>query len=394
MSPLTRASTLTAAYYAVLFGVLGAHLPYWPVWLEAWGLDEAGIGTLIAWTTLARIVGSTVIPAFADRFAIRRTMIAITSLGAAGVSAALLAGVKTYPGLLGICLLGALVIAPPVPIGEALGVRASEVHKFSYPVVRAAGSAGFLVANVGVGAVIGQTGPDVVLWIGLIGFTAVAVLGLMHPGGGAEAARDMGRTSGADLRRLVGSPLFVLFGFTAALGQGAHAVYYTYSVLDWQDQGITSATIGLLWAFSVAVETVFMLTVGRAWVARITPAGALSVAAAAGVLRWGCMALGPEGLALWPLQALHALTFALGHLGAIAFVAAAIPPRLVASAQGIGSGVLGGSVHAGVLFAAAWVIGWAGISGAYTMSMMLAAISTALALVLARVWSGGRIVPG
>ena len=97
-------------------------------------------------------------------------------------------------------------------------------------------------------------------------------------------------------------------------------------------------------------------------------------------------------MALWVLQALHAITFALGHLAAIAFVAAAIPPRLVASAQGVTSGILGGGAHAGILFLAAWVIGWAGVGGTYVLASILAGVSAGLALVLARVWHGGRII--
>ena len=36
----------------------------------------------------------------------------------------------------------------------------------------------------------------------------------------------------------------------------------------------------------------------------------------------------PTGFWLWPLQALHALTFAAGHLGAMAFIARAVPDAL------------------------------------------------------------------
>ena len=52
------------------------------------------------------------------------------------------------------------------------------------------------------------------------------------------------------------------------------------------------------------------------------------------MVRWGAMMADPTGWLLWPLQALHALTFAVGHLGAIAFIARAVPPRYGAAAQG------------------------------------------------------------
>lgn len=393
MKGRTQAASLTAAYYALVFFILGAHLPYWPVWLADWGLTEAEIGALIGWTTLARIAGSTFMPALADRFAIRRAMIVVTALGASAGAAALLAGVTDARWLLAVSLAGAVLMTPPIYLGEALGVRASERFGFSYPVVRAAGSAGFLAANLGVGALIGQTGPDIVLWIGVVGFVAVALTGLFHPGGGAAATTARDRTNRADLGVLVRQPVFLLFALAAALGQGGHAVYYAFSVLDWSARGITADVAGQLWAFSVAVETVFMLTVGRAWVTRLGPAHALALAACAGVLRWSVMALGPDGAALWALQGLHAFTFALGHLAAMAFLAAAIPPRMVATAQGISQGVVAGSVHAGALFAAGIVIAWGGIAAAYALSALMAGASALLAVLLARLWRGQTLVP-
>ena len=59
MTPRTQAALLTAAYYGVMFAALGAHLPYWPVWLEHWGLTTAEIGWYLGAATVARIAGST-----------------------------------------------------------------------------------------------------------------------------------------------------------------------------------------------------------------------------------------------------------------------------------------------------------------------------------------------
>ena len=61
---------------------------------------------------------------------------------------------------------------------------------------------------------------------------------------------------------------------------------------------------------------------------------ALALSGAGGVLRWGAMMADPAGFWLWPIQGLHALTFAAGHLGAIAFISRAVPDRYAAAAQG------------------------------------------------------------
>ena len=47
---------------------------------------------------------------------------------------------------------------------------------------------------------------------------------------------------------------------------------------------------------------------------------------------------------LWPLMAMHALTFAVGHLGAMAFIARAVPQRFGAAAQGAAAAMAAGLI--------------------------------------------------
>ena len=181
-----RAAVLTAAYYAVVFAALGAYVPYWPVWLEAWGLDRADIGVLLSAATVARIVGSTVIPALADRYGIRRWIISITAAASAAMFLVHLA-LDTRGLLLVVTLLLSVLMAPSVPLGEALGLRAVAGHGFAYAPVRAAGSVGFLAANVGIGWALDRVHPDLVIWVSAACFLALAILGAVHPGGGSGA---------------------------------------------------------------------------------------------------------------------------------------------------------------------------------------------------------------
>ena len=83
-----REGLLTSAWYGALFFAFGAHLPYWPIWLAEWGLSQAEIGTYLGLALGLRVVGSTLLPALADRFAARRAVIALSALAAAAVFAA------------------------------------------------------------------------------------------------------------------------------------------------------------------------------------------------------------------------------------------------------------------------------------------------------------------
>jgi len=391
LSPRGRAALLTAAYYATVFAALGAFLPYWPVWLESRGLDEATIGWFLGAAMLARIVGATVLPALSDRHAIRRAMVTLTATFSAATGIALLA-LPTDPGLLLLTsLFWAVAMTPSVTLGEALGLRAAGRHGFAYAPIRAAGSMGFLLANLGVGALLDRIGPDVALWAVAAGFLGVAALGAVHPGGGAPPEVGADRARPADWRRLLTNRAFAIFVAAMAANQASHVVYYGYSTLDWRAQGIGGATIGQLWALGVLAETALMLGPGRAIVARLGMPTALRLAAATAALRWGAMAAGPDLGWLWFLQALHAITFGLGHLAAMAFLLKAIPPRLAGSAQGFLSGI-GGCAGALMLFAAGGLVAWGGIGAGYCASAGLAAVSVAATTWLAVVWRGERVV--
>jgi PPP family 3-phenylpropionic acid transporter len=309
---------------------------------------------------------------------------------AAGVFA-LHALAETKPVLFGLTLLVTATLSPMIPLGEALGLRAAMRHGFPYAHARSVGSVAFLVMNVGLGVTIQHVGADAALWSLVICCLAAAVFGFLHPGGGAPPGGGIDTAGVREGWRLTAAPAFLAFLVAASAGQASHAVYYAYGSLVWQAQGIGAQVIGMLWAVGVVVETALMLGPGTRIVTRIGPARALAIGAAAGVIRWGGLALAPGLVALWPLQALHALTFAMAHLGAMAFIATAVPPRLAATAQGVYVGTLSGLVIAGATFAAGAVSETVGLPPTYWLAAGLSAVSLIGAVVLGRLWQGERM---
>jgi PPP family 3-phenylpropionic acid transporter len=386
-----REGLLTSAWYGALFFAFGAHLPYWPIWLAEWGLSQAEIGTFMGLALVLRVVGSTVLPALADHFAARRVVISVAALASAAVFGGHLF-IETRPVLLAATLAAAFATGPLIPLGEALGVRAAAMHGFAYAHARAVGSLAFLVMNVGLGALIARLGPEVVLWAVALNFIAVAALGVVHPGGGAPPGAGLDRSKLREALGLMAHPVFLTFAVAASIGQASHAVYYVYGTLGWIGQGIGPGVIGLLWAIGVVAEILLMLGPGRRLVGRIGPARAVALAGLAGVLRWGLMSLTPELALLWPVQCLHALTFGMGHLGAMAFVAAAIPPRMQASAQGLYGGGMGGVAIALATLAAGGISAAFGAASAYWLAAAMSGFALVAGLRLGRIWDGGLIV--
>jgi PPP family 3-phenylpropionic acid transporter len=186
-------------------------------------------------------------------------------------------------------------------------------------------------------------------------------------------------------------PVFLTFAVAASVGQASHAVFYVYGTLGWAGQGIDPGVIGLLWATGVVAEILLMLGPGRRLVERIGAAGAMMLAGAVGLLRWGLMSLEPPLALLWPIQCLHAVTFGLGHLGAMAFVAGAVPARMQAGAQGLYGGGIGGLAIAMATLAAGGINAAYGAASAYWLAAAMSGAGLLAAFWLRWIWDGRLI---
>lgn len=380
-----NAARATAWFYVAVFLALGAHLPFWPLWLKDWGLSEAEAGLYLGLAIAARIVAGVLGPWLADLTGRRRTALALTAaLGAAGFLAHL--GVGGKPALLALTLLTGVCLSTLTPLGDALGAAAARAHGFAYARARAAGSAAFLAANLAAGWAVAALGVDAALWWIVASLVLVIWFAARHPGG---APGGDPKPRPADALRLLRARPFLLAAAAAALLQASHGPLYAYGSIQWRAQGFGEGTIGALWAIGVAAEVALMFA-AAGWIARLGPWGAFALAGAAGMLRWSLLALAPGLAALWPLQLLHAVTFAPAHLGLIAFVSAAVPASLTASAQGLAAAGAGGLAMAGATFAAAWAYPLAG-AGAFLIGAALSAAGLLAALALRRVWDGGTL---
>ena len=98
----------------------------------------------------------------------------------------------------------------------------------------------------------------------------------------------------------------------------------------------------------------------------------------------------PVGFWLWPIQGLHALTFAMGHLGAIAFISRAVPDRYAAAAQGAtGAMAVGGVTALGMVLAAAVYPELGGRT--YAIGVAASALALGFCIWLARRWQRGEL---
>lgn len=335
MSSLTR---LSVFYVSIYLGT-GVSLPYIATFLRDRGMSGAAIGLILAIPMLARPFTGPALAVWADGFTLRRTPMVLLSMGAGLGYAALLIA----PGALGLAvawLIGQTLLSTVSPLVDVIALRRSRLEGFNYGLPRGTGSAAFIVANLIMGVVLTLAAPAVIpIWIAVAaGLTALSAAVFLPPERvHAEGAiKPVGAERWKGLGTLMRDRTFVLAVVTAGLIQGAHAFYYGFSTIIWREQGISNPMIGVLWGVGVAAEVGFMWFL-EPWRRKVGPEKLMILGGAAAVLRWIAYAFTPPLWALFPLQTLHALTFAASFMASLRLIEKLTPPSSASAAQAINS---------------------------------------------------------
>lgn len=381
LDPSSRQARFALFYGALYFG-FGAYLPYMPVWFEGRGLSPEQIGFAAAAGMIGRLIAAPLGALWADRA--RRRRDAIIGFSALTLIAFLLHIPATDPRLiLLLALFAGATITGVIPLIDAFAMGQARVKRFEFGPARAIGSATFVAGNLGAGALVSVWGGEAALaWI-IAGAGLGVVAALLLPPG-----RRMPDSSGrpalrmADLSHLARHGLPLAFA-ASALIQGAHGFYYAFSAVAWRGEGIPAAAVGALWSTGVLAEIVFLSFVGklfRGW----SPAGLIALGGVCSVLRWGLLALSPPLWLLFPLQILHAGSFAATYLGFLRFASAAAPNRLAATVQVVNSALSGGIVLAGATLVSGYAYGQYGVGGFALMAIPSAAGAVCALFLLGR----------
>jgi PPP family 3-phenylpropionic acid transporter len=335
--------------YGTGFGLVGTHLPFFPVWLRAVGIEPAWIGIITALPSVTRFTTLPFVTSFAERHqALRGGIIAMafgTTIGLAIVGSQHLA-VLIFLAYAMTCV----VWTPMVPLIDAYALRGVRQLGLKYGPLRLWGSAAFVAGALACGALVDVVAAKYLIWIiaGMAGLGALASLGLqpltpLKPGpvaqqGASELLRDKG---------------FLAIIITSALIQSSHSAYYVVASIAWQQEGFGGLTIAALWILGVLAEiVVFALSPRFA----LPPARLVMIAACAAVVRWIVTAHAPPIGILAVAQTMHGLTFGLTQVGIMGLMVQRVPGHIAARGQGYlaaCSGIATGtsSVLSGLVFA-------------------------------------------
>jgi PPP family 3-phenylpropionic acid transporter len=316
-----------SAFYAALFAIHGAYTPFFPVWLQAIGLEPAEIGLIVAVPAAARLLAVPVITSLAGRHDALRggiigtacfTFICFLLLG--NMRTALTVAIVMY------------VLSWPwtavIPLTDAYALRGVAWYRRDYGPIRLWGSVGYIAAALAAGFLVNWLGTFSTIWIiaGIAAVSALSSLWLVPAGAAAPGALQISKATA-----LLRTPAFLAVIVGAALIQGSHSAYYTFSAISWQAAGLSSATVSLLWALCVVVEVILFAVSPRL---DLSPATLIAIGGGGALVRWIVMAQEPGLAVLSCAQTLHALSFGATHLGAMGLLARLVPGRFMANAQG------------------------------------------------------------
>ncbi|MEJ0077594.1 MAG: MFS transporter [Alphaproteobacteria bacterium] len=361
--------------YAAFFLIVGWHLPLFPVWLTARGLDPAAIGFVLAAMQAIRVAGTPLGTRIADRHGSLRGAIVVTTL-ASLVAIAVLGLANGFAFVLLAAVTLAFVSAPVLPLTDAYGLKGLAVRGRSYGPVRLWGSVAFIAANLTGGVLLNVLAPGNLIWVICVGNGALALAAMLLLGVPRDAA-PRASSSHSHLRQ----PAFLAIAAAASLIQASHAVYYGFSTLDWTAKGFDGLTIGVLWALGVVAEIILFACAARL-PRSIGPVTLILIGAAGGIVRWSAMSFDPPALLLFPLQLLHALSFGTTHLGTMMFLSRNAPQGSRAAAQG--DVATASSLAMAAASALAGVLYGAGGAAAYAAMAALAAAGGGFAVLAAR----------
>jgi PPP family 3-phenylpropionic acid transporter len=369
-----RFATRLALFYAAIFALTGCHLPFFPVWLRAIGIDAAWIGIISAVPAVTRFTVLPVVTSFAERHAaVRGAMVMTAIITAAGFAAI---GTQHLPVAVFLAYAAtAAVWTPTVPLTDAYALRGVVRYGLDYGPLRLWGSAAFIIGALGCGWLADLIAAKHLIWI-IAGVAALGgVIGLgLQPLESRQKQAMLREGAGALLR----DPGFLAIIAASALIQGSHSAYYVFGSITWQLAGLDGLTIAALWALGVVAEIVVFALSPRF---TLQPSTLVVIGGCGAVARWLITAQEPSVAVLAVVQLSHGLSFGLTQLGTMGLMVRHVPMPVVTRAQGY-LVACGGIVSSGASIVSGLIYARYGQGAYYAMAAM--ALSGAVVMLSAR----------
>ncbi|WP_210395435.1 MFS transporter [Motiliproteus sediminis] len=339
-------------FYLFYFALLGGLVPYWALYLESLNFNPEQIGLLMAILMGTRIIAPNLWGWLADHSGQRLAIIRGGSLVALLVFSAAF-WVDGFASMALLMFGFTFFWNAVLPQFEVVTLRAMGTARNRYSHVRLWGSIGFILAVVGIGALLDRVGMAALvptLWLLLASIWLASLWVKVNVDRAVESSNSPALWAVLKRREI---QVFLLICMLVQLG---HGPYYTFYSVFMQEHGYGKTAIGSLWALGVIAEVAVFLVMHRllqGWGLRRIFIGGLWICA----LRWLLISQWPDlAVVVVGAQLLHAVTFGCLHAASIAFVHQYFPSASQGQGQALYSSVgfgLGGALGA-YLSGVAW----------------------------------------
>lgn len=368
------------AFYFTQFMTAGAATVYGGIWFTGKGLSEDQIGWVYAAPVLVLLLLNLFVGRLADRARDWRQVIVIGSLAGGAIPFGLFLA-DGFWSILVFWSLGAIVTSSVVPVADAAAMRMNLRRGTDYGAIRAWGTIGYMAVLFATGYLVVWLGGEIFLplFVGLAVLRGLVALGLPN----FRAPRDLKAVPVGATRLLqVMRPWFLLPLIGWAMVFATHLILNAFQSLLWKQEGLGEGIIGVLIALGALAETA-MFFAFRRFAGRWPARSLILVSALVSVVRWIAMSFSPGLEVLFGLQLLHAVTFALGFLACMRFIANWTSEDIAAEAQSFFV-VLQQAMAVIAFLGFGWLAGEYGAQ-AYLASAALAALGAVL------VWTSIRL---
>lgn len=318
------------AFYFTQYMTGGAATVFAGIWFSGKGLSPEEIGLVNAVPVLAMLAVNLAVGRIADRADDWRQVIVAGSLAAAVLPFGLFF-VDGFWGILPIWTLAAMAQMAVSPVVDAAAMRMNRRRGSDFGAIRAWGTIGYMAVILATGYLVVWFGGGIFLplLVGLALLRGAAALGL--PKFRVPAAE---RAVSAGARHLleVMKPWFLLPLLGWAMIFATHLILNAFQGLLWKQQGISEDVIGALIALGALSEAAAFF-VYRRFAGRFSARNLILLSGAVSAARWTAMSFSPDVEILVGLQLLHSVTFALGFLGCVNFIANWTSEDIAAEAQ-------------------------------------------------------------
>jgi len=360
-------------FYFFYFAALGAFIAFWGLYLQQIGINEFGIGSLLAVFVAPRIFSPIVFAWVADKTQKLILVLQVSSiLMLISFIGLVFADKLTFMFFWTFCF--GFFFSGILPKFEALtfGYILNESHK--YTLIRLWGSIGFTLAVLIFGWVLQQTAVD---WLPYM--LILLVGGIVLVSFSLQDTKVFDAKQEQSFINILFIPKVRYILLVAFLVQLSHGVYYAFFSIYLQEFSYSKDTIGFLWAIGVLSEIALFIYLSRIKL-KFSYHTLIMLALVLTVLRWMLTAIIAQDWFLLSLvQLLHAASFALFHAIAVQYINAIFTRNTRARGQ---------AVYAMASFGAGGMLGSiiAGASWDYIGGPAVFALSALAALAAAFIW--------